>query len=74
VADFCRATGDDLGAGFIAWVPVFVVAATNHVLATLLRGGTVLAKYPSGQAERKPNRLKPCACVWRNCMRSMRKN
>ena len=32
----------DPGDGFIAWAPMFHMASTDHALATLLRGGTVV--------------------------------
>ena len=32
----------DPGDGFIAWAPMFHMASTDHALATLLRGGTVI--------------------------------
>ncbi|GHG89757.1 MULTISPECIES: class I adenylate-forming enzyme family protein [Paracoccaceae] len=32
----------DTGDGFIAWAPMFHMASTDHALATILRGGTVV--------------------------------
>jgi len=32
----------DPGDGFIAWAPMFHMASTDHALATILRGGTVV--------------------------------